>query len=91
LQQGKLCRGRDLRLASAPKGFRLDFLIDAAQQLGRATWVTRPDFFDLLAGTAELRRQIACGMSPNEIRASWQTDLAAYRVMRSKYVLYDDY
>lgn len=91
LQQGKLCRGRDLRLASAPKGFRLDFLIDAAQQLGRDTWVTRPDFFDLLAGTAELRRQIACGMSPDEIRASWQTDLATYRVMRSKYVLYDDY
>lgn len=88
LQQDKTCSGRDLRSVEAPKGFSLDYLMDVARQLGRTAWVTRPDFFDLLAGTDRLRRQIAEGATAEEIRASWQADLADYRAMRRRYLLY---
>jgi len=49
---------------------------------------TRPDFFDKLAGTDELRKQIIAGLTEEEIRASWKADLAAYRNMRQRYLLY---
>lgn len=87
LQQGKCCRGRDLRHDSI-RGFRLCYLMEAARQLGEG-WVSRPDFFDLLAGNDRLRKQIAAGMDENEIRATWQTDLDRYRRIRKKYLLYN--
>ena len=46
--------------------------------------------FDLIAGTDELRRQIAAGLSEDRIRSSWQPDLDRYRLMRRKYLLYPD-
>jgi uncharacterized protein YbbC (DUF1343 family) len=64
--------------------------MDAARQLGRTTWVSRPDFFDLLAGTDQLRRQIAAGEQPEEIRASWQAALSEYRTLRQRYLLYPE-
>jgi uncharacterized protein YbbC (DUF1343 family) len=90
LQQDKACSGRDLRGVAAPGGFSLDYLMDAARQLGRTTWVSRPDFFDLLAGTDQLRRQIAAGEQPEEIRASWQAALSEYRTLRQRYLLYPE-
>jgi uncharacterized protein YbbC (DUF1343 family) len=90
LQQGKSCSGRDLRAVDTPEGFYLDYLLDAARQLGRTAWVTHKDFFDLLAGSTELRRQIASGMNAEQIRASWQEALTEYRRMRARYVLYEE-
>jgi hypothetical protein len=90
LQQGKVCFGRDLRTLDTPEGFYLDYLLDAARQLGRTAWVTHKDFFDLLAGSTELRRQIASGMNAEQIRASWQEALTEYRRMRARYVLYEE-
>lgn len=48
-------------------------------------------FFEKLAGTGELRKQIAAGMSEEAIRATWAKDLAAYKAMRKKYLLYADF
>jgi uncharacterized protein YbbC (DUF1343 family) len=90
LQQGKACFGRDLRTVDTPEGFYLDYLLDAARQLGRTAWVTHKDFFDLLAGSTELRCQIASGMNAEQIRASWQEALTEYRRMRARYVLYEE-
>jgi len=45
-------------------------------------------FFDKLAGTPTLRLQISAGKSEEEIRASWQKDLQAYKKMRRKYLIY---
>ncbi|MEO6038421.1 MAG: hypothetical protein ABIQ93_08410 [Saprospiraceae bacterium] len=47
-------------------------------------------FFDLLAGNDTLKEQILAGCTEAEIRASWQSDLAAYREIRRKYLLYPD-
>lgn len=49
------------------------------------------NFFNLLAGTNELRLQIESGLSPSEIRASWQPALEHYKQIRKKYLLYPDF
>lgn len=48
-------------------------------------------FFTLLAGTEELESQIKAGQTVEEIRASWQSDLAAFQQIRRKYLLYADF
>ena len=45
-------------------------------------------FFDKLAGTDLLRKQIMEGKSEDEIRNSWQAGIKKYRNMRLKYILY---
>jgi uncharacterized protein YbbC (DUF1343 family) len=87
------CNGIDLRHASgsliASKKIRLQWIIDM--------YLAYPDkdnffipFFDKLAGTDSLRKQIRAGLSEDEIRESWQEDLNAYRELREKYMLYPD-
>ncbi len=49
------------------------------------------DFFDKLAGTDQLRKDIIAGKSPQAIRASWQDDLTTYKQIRQKYLLYNDF
>ena len=45
-------------------------------------------FFDKLAGSDLLRKQIISGMSAEEIRSSWQPELATFKAKRSQYLLY---
>lgn len=47
-------------------------------------------FFDKLAGTDRLRKQIIAGASEAAIRESWQEQLAAFRQMRKPYLLYEE-
>jgi len=51
----------------------------------------RPDYFDKLAGSDQLRKQIIAGLSENEIRDSWQEDLRNFNTKRKKYLLYPDF
>ncbi len=48
-------------------------------------------FFDKLAGTDQLRKQIQAGMSEEEIRNSWQPALDNYILIRKRYLLYKDF
>jgi uncharacterized protein YbbC (DUF1343 family) len=48
-------------------------------------------FFDKLAGSSLLRRQIAEGKSEEEIRQSWQVGLQSFKQIRKKYLLYRDF
>jgi uncharacterized protein YbbC (DUF1343 family) len=68
-------------------------VIDFYNRLGRdeKLFFTRANWFDLLAGTDTLRKQIVQGLSEQEIRASWQPNLEQYKEMRKKYLLYPDY
>ena len=45
-------------------------------------------FFNQLAGSDQLRKQIEKGWSEKEIRATWTPDLVKYMEMRKKYLLY---
>lgn len=90
MHKDKVCYGVDLQETPFEGGFTLRFLIDFLEKAGddQAKFFTRPDWFDLLAGSKELRQQLTNGMTEEEIRAYWQADLDAYREMRQKYLLY---
>jgi uncharacterized protein YbbC (DUF1343 family) len=48
-------------------------------------------YFENLAGTRELRKQIESGMTEDQIHASWEKDLKAFKQIRKKYLLYKDF
>jgi Uncharacterized protein conserved in bacteria len=92
-QQGELCYGLDLRgLDPLQHTFTLKYLIDFYKKAPfKNTFFSRPEFFDKLAGTDELRKQIVAGQTEEQIRDSWAEDLRAYKIMRRKYLLYPDF
>jgi uncharacterized protein YbbC (DUF1343 family) len=95
VHKGKTCYGTDLRgtdTSHLANGLSLRFVIDFFEKSGRNehAFFSSPVWFDLLAGTDQLRRQIINGLSEEEIRASWQPGLEAYKKTRKKYLLYDD-
>lgn len=47
-------------------------------------------WFDTLAGTDELRKQIIAKKSVEEIKKSWQKGLEDFEKIRKKYVIYED-
>jgi uncharacterized protein YbbC (DUF1343 family) len=48
-------------------------------------------FFNKLAGNSTLMQQLKDGKSEDEIRASWQPALKAFKQIRKKYLLYPDF
>jgi len=48
-------------------------------------------FFDKLAGTDKLRKEIQDGWDAAKIRKSWIKDIAAFKTIRAKYLLYADF
>jgi hypothetical protein len=48
-------------------------------------------FFDKLAGTDQLRKQIENGTPEMEIRRSWDPKLLQFKTIRKKYLLYKDF
>jgi len=51
----------------------------------------RDYYFNKLAGNSSLMEQIQSGVSATDIRASWQKDLAHFKMIRKKYLLYKDF
>ncbi len=49
------------------------------------------NFFVKLAGTRLLAEMVENGMSAAEIRATWQEDIAAFKQVRKRYLLYPDF
>ncbi|MFI5222188.1 MAG: hypothetical protein ACHQK8_07670, partial [Bacteroidia bacterium] len=49
------------------------------------------DFFDKLAGTDQLRKNIMDGKPEGEIRSFWKEDLDNFMQVRKKYLLYPDF
>jgi len=45
-------------------------------------------FFNRLAGSDKLKKQIEAGLSIDEIRKSWENGLRQFREIRAKYLLY---
>lgn len=90
VQKDKLCYGVDLTEYPFAGGLTFSFILDFYEKSGddKAFFFSRPQWFDLLAGTKKLRWQIVKGMTEEEIRESWQSGLEAYKDMRKKYLLY---
>lgn len=86
--EGKTCYGLDLRNVEVAPRIDLSYLINFYNKYpNKENFFTSS--FDRLAGTPELKQQIIDGWSEEQIRASWQHDLEAYKTMRQKYLIYD--
>jgi uncharacterized protein YbbC (DUF1343 family) len=88
--ENKLCYGLDFRNLKPDQKFTLKYLIDMYNKSDNKEKFFNKFFFNL-SGTKELKEQIISGMSENEIRKTWETELAKYREIRKKYLLYPDF
>lgn len=92
-QQDRKCFGTDLsnltEEQAMQKGIDLSYLIDAYQQLALDNWFFSA-FFEKLIGVSYVRKMIIQGKSAEEIRATWAEDVAAFRLQRKPYLLYEE-
>ena len=92
-QLDRLCYGVDLSGKSDEeiweKGIDLSYLIDAYRNLNLDDHFFRP-FFELLIGNENIRKMIKSGKSADEIKASWQEDVARFREHRKPYLVYSE-
>jgi len=87
---GNICYGIDLRNETVENGFSLKYLIDFYNKYPDKVNFFQASFFDKLAGTDKLRKQIMEGKSESEIKQSWQEELEEYKKIRKKYLLYKE-
>ncbi len=88
-EEGKTCFGNDLSSHPRMDTVSLAWLMDAYQNCSDKSRFFNTSGFTKHAGTARLQQQIESGLTEDEIKASWQADLSAFRAIRSKYLLYD--
>ena len=91
----KLCYGRDLRGLSNEEiweeGINLGYVIDAYRNLDIGPdFFGNGRFFKLLTGSAKVYDAILAGRTKEEIEASWEADIAAFKALRQPYLLYDE-
>lgn len=69
----------------------LKWLIDAYHFYPDAKDSFFSKFFVKLSGTPQLEQQIKNGLSEAAIRSSWQPGIEAFKAIRKKYLLYNDF
>lgn len=93
--KGQECRGYLLHDIAAdnlnnPGRLNLSYLLTAYRNcVDQSSFFLKNNFFDKLAGTDQLRKQLVVGASEEEIRASWEPDLEKFRHIREQYLLYE--
>lgn len=92
---GELCHGYDLREFGSRfiRNYRqiyLFWLIESYRDLGGDPEFFTP-YFDKLAGTDLLRKQIISGLDEARIRETWQESLDEFMKVRKKYLIYPDF
>ena len=90
--ENQLCKGAKVSFEKRPTQLNLSWLISMYSNYpNKDKFFTSANFFDKLAGTTQLRKQIIGGVGEDVIRLSWQSDLDAYKAIRKKYLLYTDF
>lgn len=72
---------------------QLQWLLEAYKQFPNkdSFFLTNGNFFNKLAGNADLQKQLKEGKTEAEIRASWEPALSRFKAIRKKYLLYADF
>ena len=90
---GKLCYGVDLRGVANEKiwreGLDLSYVIDAYQDLDMGEKFFTP-MFEKLIGVEYVRKMIIEGCSAEDIESMWQNELEEYKILRRKYLIYNE-
>jgi uncharacterized protein YbbC (DUF1343 family) len=92
--ENKVCNGFDLRnfgneFIKSSRKIYLFWLIGSFNNLKQLTFFD--ENFNWHSGNSSLQEQIKAGKSEEEIRKSWENDLNAFKKIRKKYLLYDDF
>ena len=87
------CYGVDLRGIDddqvIKEGFNLEYVIDAYNKVGKPEkFFTR--MFLLLTGVDYIKEMIIAGNTADEISARWQKDVEEFKVLRRRYLLYEE-
>lgn len=90
-----LCRGIDLRefgerFMPWTKAIKLSWLLLTYEAFAAKDKFFIP-YFTQLAGNKILQQQIINGQTEKQISDSWQQDIAAFKKIRKKYLLYPDF
>lgn len=72
------------------EGIQLEILINAYKNFPKKELFFN-SFFKKLAGNDILQDQIKQGLPAPQIKASWQNDINAFKQIRKKYLLYEDF
>ena len=92
LQEGNLCYGTDLRAEEIIPNFTLKYFIEWYQKFPvEKDFISSERRLSLLSGTDQLLKMIREKKTENEIIATWQPELEAYKKIRKKYLLYPDF
>ena len=89
----EVCYGEDLTDVPYQSEINLKWLITAYKNNTKQPFWTmngKKLWIDQLSGTDELRKQIEKGMTAEQIKATWQKDLEAFKKIRAKYLIYKD-
>ncbi|HNF49356.1 MAG TPA: DUF1343 domain-containing protein [Chitinophagales bacterium] len=90
----KLCYGYDLSELPIDslrnQKFTLRYFLQAYNQMPDKNKFLN-SFFNKLMGSTAFPQQLEKGMSEKAIRASWQTKLNKFKLIRKKYLLYKDF
>ena len=88
--EGQLCYGLDLSNATiSKKELMLTYLFDFFNRASdKSKFFLANNGIDRLVGTDQLRLQMLAGVPETTIRKSWQPALDAYKLNRTKYLLY---
>lgn len=85
--KNQLCFGMDLSNVTPARKVDLQYLL-LFYQLYPEKDKFFTAYFDKLAGTTQLKQQIKEGLTEEQIRASWEPGLDAFKKKREKYLLY---
>ena len=81
----------NLRSAECPdNAINLSYLLRMFSRVPKGKFFLKNNFFEKLAGTSQLRKQIEQGLTEEEIRATWQPALNRFKTLRQRYLIYPD-
>ncbi|NME68959.1 exo-beta-N-acetylmuramidase NamZ family protein [Flammeovirga aprica] len=88
----QLCFGEDLRNEKRG-GLQLSYIIEWNKKFNAEeskSIISKNKWMDLLCGTDQVRLALDKGKTEAEIKNAWKEDLDKYKLMRKKYLLYND-
>ncbi len=89
--QDKTCYGVDFRNEKVIPQFTVKYLVEYYQQSStQKDFFTSESFFNKLAGTDQLLKQVKDGWSAEKIEESWQEALKDYLLLRKQYLIYEE-
>jgi len=89
----EICYGENLTEEPYMNEISLKWLINAYNNNTKQPFWTlngKKLWIDQLSGTPELRKQIEAGWSEERIKATWQKGLEEFKIVRAKYLIYED-